>query len=131
VLNVRQRSAPESSRLVGEPQAYFVGNVGHVMIDTLLYNRPRVSRPTGLLAGHPASLRATTRAYSTSYDNGLGDEVNLYIAYYASQRKGASVHSPKTCLSGGGWRMKERSRYAIDVPVVGSIWPTLPDYIPE
>jgi exosortase D (VPLPA-CTERM-specific) len=51
-----------------------------------------------------------------TYDNGLGDEVNLYIAYYASQRKGASVHSPKSCLPGGGWRMKERSRYAIDVP---------------
>lgn len=51
-----------------------------------------------------------------TYGNGLGDAVNLYIAYYASQRKGASVHSPKSCLPGGGWRMKERSRYAVEVP---------------
>ncbi|NBC47639.1 MAG: VPLPA-CTERM-specific exosortase XrtD [Gammaproteobacteria bacterium] len=51
-----------------------------------------------------------------TYDNGLGDDVNLYIAYYASQRKGASVHSPKSCLPGGGWQMKERSRYAVEVP---------------
>lgn len=51
-----------------------------------------------------------------TYDNGLGDAVNLYIAYYASQRKGASVHSPKSCLPGGGWQMKERSRHAVEVP---------------
>jgi len=31
--------------------------------------------------------------------------VDLYIAYYASQRKGAAVHSPKACLPGGGWDM--------------------------
>jgi EpsI family protein len=31
--------------------------------------------------------------------------LNLYIAYYASQRKGASVHSPKTCMPGGGWEL--------------------------
>jgi exosortase D (VPLPA-CTERM-specific) len=31
--------------------------------------------------------------------------VNFYVAYYASQVKGASIHSPKTCLPGGGWRL--------------------------
>ncbi len=44
------------------------------------------------------------------YRNASGDSVNLYIAYYASQRKGASVHSPKTCLPGGGWQIKEFSQ---------------------
>lgn len=34
-----------------------------------------------------------------------GERVNLYAAYYGSQRKGASVHSPRTCLPGGGWRI--------------------------
>ncbi len=33
--------------------------------------------------------------------------VDLYIAYYESQRKGAAVHSPKACLPGGGWDMVE------------------------
>ena len=37
----------------------------------------------------------------------LGDAfpVNFYVAYYASQRKGASVHSPKSCIPGDGWRI--------------------------
>ena len=29
--------------------------------------------------------------------------VNLYVAYYASQRKGESPHSPIVCIPGGGW----------------------------
>jgi len=32
--------------------------------------------------------------------------VNLYMAYYDSQRKGASVHSPKSCMPGGGWEIQ-------------------------
>ena len=31
--------------------------------------------------------------------------INLYVAYYATQRKGASTHSPKSCLPGDGWRI--------------------------
>jgi exosortase D (VPLPA-CTERM-specific) len=38
------------------------------------------------------------------YTNG-GDIVNLYSAYYASQRQGEAVHSPRSCIPGGGWRM--------------------------
>jgi EpsI family protein len=33
--------------------------------------------------------------------------VNLYIAYYASQRKGASAHSPRSCIPGGGWTIEK------------------------
>ena len=29
--------------------------------------------------------------------------VNLYVAFYESQRKGHSVHSPRSCMPGGGW----------------------------
>jgi exosortase D (VPLPA-CTERM-specific) len=29
--------------------------------------------------------------------------VNVWIAYYDSQRKGQSAHSPRSCLPGGGW----------------------------
>ena len=32
-----------------------------------------------------------------------GKMVNLYVAYYASQRKGESPHSPIVCIPGGGW----------------------------
>ncbi len=33
--------------------------------------------------------------------------VNFYVAYYDSQRKGVSAHSPKSCLPGGGWQIKQ------------------------
>jgi len=32
--------------------------------------------------------------------------VNFYSAYYASQRKGESIHSPRSCLPGGGWEIQ-------------------------
>jgi exosortase D (VPLPA-CTERM-specific) len=34
-----------------------------------------------------------------------GVPVNLYVAYYASQRTGQAAHSPRSCLPGGGWRI--------------------------
>lgn len=41
------------------------------------------------------------------YANAQGKTVSLYVAYNASQRKGASSHSPATCLPGSGWMFKE------------------------
>jgi exosortase D (VPLPA-CTERM-specific) len=32
--------------------------------------------------------------------------VNLYVAWYDSQRAGQSSHSPRTCIPGGGWKME-------------------------
>jgi len=31
--------------------------------------------------------------------------LNFYVAYYDSQRAGASAHSPRSCIPGGGWRI--------------------------
>jgi exosortase D (VPLPA-CTERM-specific) len=31
------------------------------------------------------------------------DRINFYVAYYSSQRKGVSPHSPQVCMPGGGW----------------------------
>lgn len=42
-----------------------------------------------------------------NYRNPAGREVNFYTAYYASQRKGESIHSPATCLPGSGWVFEE------------------------
>jgi len=42
-----------------------------------------------------------------NYVDGSGSGVNLYMAYYDSQRKGEAVHSPRACLPGGGWRMSD------------------------
>ena len=31
--------------------------------------------------------------------------VNVYVAYYASPKKGRSSHSPRQCIPGGGWEI--------------------------
>lgn len=36
-----------------------------------------------------------------------GRLANVYVGYYASQRTGATYHSPQNCLPGAGWVMKE------------------------
>jgi exosortase D (VPLPA-CTERM-specific) len=41
------------------------------------------------------------------YADGSGNKVNLYMAYYNSQRKGEAVHSPRACLPGGGWQLSD------------------------
>lgn len=42
-----------------------------------------------------------------NYAPAVGTPVNLYIAYYNSQRKGEAVHSPRSCLPGGGWQLRD------------------------
>lgn len=42
-----------------------------------------------------------------------GQTVNFYSAYYGSQRSGASAHSPRSCLPGGGWRIESHSKINI------------------
>lgn len=39
-----------------------------------------------------------------------GIPVNVYIAYYESQRKEASPHSPRVCIPGDGWEIADISR---------------------
>jgi len=38
----------------------------------------------------------------------------LFIAYFPTQRKGDTIHSPKNCLPGAGWIPAESSRIWID-----------------
>jgi len=39
--------------------------------------------------------------------------INLYVAFYNFQRKGSSVHSPRSCLPGGGWEIQEFGQRAL------------------
>jgi len=43
----------------------------------------------------------------TNYSDKQRPPINLYMAYYASQRKGSSIHSPRPCIPGGGWRISD------------------------
>ena len=45
----------------------------------------------------------TMREYTASN----GQFANLYVGYYASQRTGATYHSPQNCLPGAGWVMTQ------------------------
>ena len=58
------------------------------------------------------------------YRFGDGQPVNLYAAYYRSQRKGQSAHSPQSCLPGGGWEITSLNR--VDLPANSRIVRSLP-----
>jgi exosortase D (VPLPA-CTERM-specific) len=51
--------------------------------------------------------------FLADYQNSQGKRVNLYVAYYASQRKAESIHSPETCLPGSGWEFKNAGRKSL------------------
>ena len=57
-----------------------------------------------------AATEAVLRAddYLTrDYRRADGRLANFYVGYYATQRNGASYHSPLNCLPGAGWTMSE------------------------
>lgn len=48
------------------------------------------------------------------YADGGGRTLWLYIAYWATQRKGgAQIHSPQNCLPGSGWEPVEASKLVV------------------
>jgi exosortase D (VPLPA-CTERM-specific) len=53
------------------------------------------------------------------YADGVGPPINLYMAYYTSQRKGEAVHSPRSCLPGGGWQLKNFDQRTLQGVKVG------------
>lgn len=56
-----------------------------------------------LTAGVLAQLLPTS--YISRTYRKLGVQADLFIAYYAQQRAGESMHSPKHCLPGAGWEI--------------------------
>jgi EpsI family protein len=54
-------------------------------------------------------------------------KIDLYIAYYRSQRTGATIHSPLNCLPGAGWTPLAFSR--IVIPGAGGPSMTVNRYI--
>ena len=45
-----------------------------------------------------------------------GQAANLYVGYYASQRSGATYHSPLNCLPGSGWTLSEPGKATVALP---------------
>ena len=49
-----------------------------------------------------------------------GRTTNVYVGYYASQKTGATYHSPQNCMPGAGWVMKDRQSIEINTPSGGT-----------
>jgi len=45
-----------------------------------------------------------------------GTAANLYVGYYATQRTGATYHSPLNCLPGSGWTLSQPAKATIALP---------------
>jgi len=50
------------------------------------------------------------------YRRNDGQRANFYVGYYATQRDGATYHSPLNCLPGSGWTMTEPGKITITTP---------------
>jgi EpsI family protein len=68
--------------------------------------------------GRVLYLLQSTSTLSRTYSRN-GRTLDLFIAYYAVQRAGESMHTPKNCLPGAGW---EISKYdSADIPLDGRV----------
>lgn len=63
----------------------------------------------------PASEGAASGAFE-GQTRQTAAPVWLYVGYYGSQRTGATYHSPKNCLPGGGWVFKSSEAVAGVLP---------------
>ena len=50
------------------------------------------------------------------YAEGTAPAVDLFIAYFPTQRTGQTIHSPKNCLPGAGWIPLESERITLTIP---------------
>ncbi len=62
------------------------------------------------------SVLKTTEYITRDYTNSSSKFANVYVGYYASQRSGATYHSPQNCLPGAGWEMKNPELIEITTP---------------
>jgi len=74
-------------------------------------------RSIGEWSGQPNTLEKTvldtldlTDYLLTDFVSEENIPVNFYVAYYESQRKGSSPHSPTVCLPGSGWQISSLTR---------------------
>jgi exosortase D (VPLPA-CTERM-specific) len=104
------------------------GLAGHLISDRQEIIPERVSFATfpasiGAWHGRPSSLEPQVEHFLgltdyiiSDYSRSDGRAVNLYVAYYASQRNGVSPHSPQVCLPGNGWQIAQFERTSYRTP---------------
>ncbi|MGB7934457.1 MAG: exosortase C-terminal domain/associated protein EpsI, partial [Gammaproteobacteria bacterium] len=69
---------------------------------------------TGTLEENILESLKTEDYIISDYVNENGKLVNFYVAYYADQAAGSAAHSPRACIPGGGWLIKELTVKTLD-----------------
>jgi EpsI family protein len=91
----------------------FVSHSDDIKLDKPLSTFPKeVGEWTGKEAHFEQSvydILGVDDSYLAYYYNREERNVQIYIGYYQSQREGEQIHSPKNCMPGGGWNIKESS----------------------
>ena len=59
------------------------------------------------------TILKTTDYTMREYTLADGRIANIYVGYYASQRTGATYHSPQNCLPGAGWVLSEPQKVEV------------------
>lgn len=65
------------------------------------------------LEGRALALLRPTDVLSRVYEKD-GRRLQLFVSYYASQRAGETMHSPKQCLPGSGWQIWKQDTATVD-----------------
>lgn len=76
----------------------------------------RQSRPDQILDDATLAVLRASDYLLRDYRRADGQSGNFYVGYYASQREGASYHSPLNCLPGSGWTLSEPGKVMIQRP---------------
>jgi EpsI family protein len=103
VLQARQRNEVFASRLPLQdfPRRINAWSGTDIAIDN----------DTLQILGAGEFLLRTYRSEETS-----DPDINLFIAYFPSQRAGDTIHSPRHCLPGAGWTPVENTRTVLSMP---------------
>ena len=76
----------------------------------------RRARPDQILDDATMAVLRASDYLLRDYRRPDGQAANFYVGYYASQREGASYHSPLNCLPGSGWTLSEPGKVMVPLP---------------
>ena len=101
------------SHLVGERKEIHPARLAFVNFPTVLgeWHSTQSSLPENI----QGALKLTDYLLA-DYEKPSASPINYYVAYYASQRKGASPHSPEGCIPGGGWVISSLKTVPVVLP---------------
>lgn len=74
------------------------------------------SKPDQIIDQPTMNVLRATDYLLRDYRRSDGQVANFYVGYYATQRNGATYHSPLNCLPGSGWTLSSPDIVTISLP---------------